>query len=320
MSKPRKSRSTSVAKATRAGEIGAVIEAVRETCDVAARLAVDPVRFVHRYTDAADREIVAVLASSLAFGNVKAFCGKIEDALRRLEPEGPSRAAEDRPSLEERFAGFKHRFCSGGDLAALLLGTRAAQRAHGSLGACFAAAVARANAREHVERGEPVLAGLIALTEEIRKLGGLSKLRTHGAKHILPAPEKGGANKRLLLMLRWMIRPADGVDLGMWNVDPALLVMPMDVHLHRLARNLGFTKRNAADWATAIEVTEHLAKLDPRDPVKYDFALCHLGMVGDCPSRRDPTRCEGCGVQPVCVHWSRAKQSRRATLLPVVSS
>ncbi|MFO0555800.1 MAG: TIGR02757 family protein [Polyangiaceae bacterium] len=286
--------------------IAAALEKVRLECDVAARLALDPVRFLHRYNNVQDIEVVAFIASSLAFGNVKAFCGKIEVVLAHLGPS-PARTGADAATLKKKLARFKHRFVNGGDLAALILGVCTLQREHGTVGAYFEQAVSSARAAGD---GEPLLTALIAITHAIREGGGLGKRSTHGAKHVLPHPERGGANKRLLLLLRWMVRPADGVDLGLWRVDPALLVMPVDVHVHRLARNLGFTKRNSADWATAREVTSVLSKLDPSDPVKYDFALCHLGMSGSCPSRRDPELCEGCGVKPVCIHWSGA--SRRA--------
>jgi endonuclease III len=101
-----------------------------------------------------------------------------------------------------------------------------------------------------------------------------------------------------------MVRGPDGVDLGLWRVDPAQLLIPVDVHIHRLARNLGLTRRRDLSWKTAEEITLALARLAPDDPVGYDFSLCHMGMLQGCPSRRDPARCEGCGVKPVCIHWA----------------
>jgi uncharacterized protein (TIGR02757 family) len=100
-----------------------------------------------------------------------------------------------------------------------------------------------------------------------------------------------------------MARPADGIDLGMWNVDRARLLVPVDVHIHRLARNLGFTRRSGTSWRTTEEITKALARLDGADPTRYDFSLCHMGMLQRCPSRRAPALCEGCGVKPVCIHW-----------------
>jgi uncharacterized protein (TIGR02757 family) len=104
--------------------------------------------------------------------------------------------------------------------------------------------------------------------------------------------------------LRWVVRPADGVDLGLWSVDPANLLIPVDVHIHRLGRNLGLTRARVPSWRAAEEITRALARLDPADPTGYDMSLCHMGMAQRCPSRRDARRCEGCGVKPVCIHWA----------------
>jgi uncharacterized protein (TIGR02757 family) len=102
-----------------------------------------------------------------------------------------------------------------------------------------------------------------------------------------------------------MVRPADGIDLGMWNVPASRLLIPVDVHIHRLAQNLGFTRRRDTSWKTTEEITRALARFDAADPASYDFALCHMGMLQRCPSRRDAALCAGCGVQPVCVHWDK---------------
>ena len=102
-----------------------------------------------------------------------------------------------------------------------------------------------------------------------------------------------------------MVRPADGVDLGLWTglVPPSILLIPVDTHIYKLARNLGFTERRDLSWQTTVEITSVLSRFDRDDPVKYDFALCHMGMLQRCPSRKDEARCEGCGVKSVCRHW-----------------
>lgn len=272
------------------------LEAVRERCDVATRKANDPVEFVHRYPDPADRELVALVASSLAFGNVKALRAKIEDALARIGPE-VARAADDPVSLRQKLRGWKHRVYRDEDLAGLLVGARRVQRASGSLGAALSGELGRTgDLRE----------ALAAWTAAIRREGGLDgPSARRGGAHILADPGKGSAVKRLMLLLRWMARPADGVDLGVWPIPPSQLLVPVDTHIHKLARNLGLTRRNDVSWRTASEITAALRRFDPADPVKYDFSLCHLGMLQRCPSRRDPERCEGCGVMPVCRHWAR---------------
>jgi hypothetical protein len=117
-----------------------------------------------------------------------------------------------------------------------------------------------------------------------------------------------------------MIRPADGVDLGLWSplVPASVLLCPVDTHIHKLARNLGFTKRPDLSWKTTEEITLALSRFDAADPVKYDFALCHMGMLQRCPSRRDPRRCEGCGVMAVCRHWRTARTARTAAVKTTV--
>lgn len=263
--------------------------------DLRARSSLDPVSFVHRYADPLDKEIVALLASSLAFGNVKAFRPKIQGVLDVLG-DAPARAADDRRALVAGLSGWKHRLYTGRDVALLLSGARKLQREHGSLGAAFASFY-RSQDGELREAAS-------AFVRAIRKRARLDQETSGGAKHLFVDPAHGSAAKRVMLFLRWMIRPADGVDTGLWTeVPPSALLIPVDVHVHRLGRNLGLTERATADWKTAVEITTHLRVFDAEDPVKYDFALCHMGMVGTCPSRRDAKLCEGCGVKPVCLHW-----------------
>lgn len=274
--------------------IGLALERVRSTVDVAARFQSDPVEFVHRYTRLEDRELVALGASSLAFGNVKAMRAKIAEALERIGPD-VAQSADDPAALRARLRGWKHRVYRGEDLARLLAGGRVVQLAAGSLGAALAT---------EFERTGSLRDALAAWTAAIRKEGGLRARR--GGAHILADPTKGSAVKRLMLLLRWMVRPADGVDLGLWSLPPSALLIPVDTHVHRLGKNLGLTRRNDVSWKTAEEITAGLRRYDAEDPAKYDFPLCHLGMLQRCPSRRDEARCEGCGIKPVCRHWEPA--------------
>jgi uncharacterized protein (TIGR02757 family) len=279
--------------------VGVALDEVRARCDHDDRRRNDPVEFVHRYADPADQELVALVASALAFGNVKALRAKIEDALGRIGP-GVALAADDPQALAARLRGWKHRVYRDRDLTRLLVGARLVQRREGSLGAALAREIART--------GE-LRAALSAWVGAIRTAGGLDAddgdEGGRGGAHILADPQKGSAVKRLMLLLRWMVRPADGVDLGVWPISPALLLIPVDTHIHKLSNNLDLTRRRDVSWRTAEEITRALRQLDPRDPVKYDFSLCHLGMLQRCPSRRDPARCEGCGIQSVCRHWAR---------------
>ena len=295
---PSSSRPARRSREARLHALGEALDAVRARCDLEARRRSDPVEFVHRYVDPHDQELVAVVASALAFGNVKALRAKIEDALARIGAigVGVARAADDPAALRGALLGWKHRVYRDEDLAGLLIGARRVQRAEGSLGQGLARELARTGSLREA---------LSAWTAAIRREGGLDRDDgRRGGAHILPDPAKGSAVKRLMLLLRWMARPADGVDLGLWPIPPAVLLIPVDTHIHKLGRNLDLTRRNDVSWKTAEEITAALRRFDPADPVKYDFSLCHLGMLQRCPSRRDPPRCEGCGVKSVCRHWA----------------
>lgn len=272
----------------------AVLTAVEASTDAAARVARDPVSLVRAVDEPREAELVAVLASSLAFGNVRTILAKVTDARARLGV--PLVVACARPGdVRRRLAGFKHRLYSGADVAALLLGAFRVQRRAGSLGHALAAHLREVSLQEALGRW----------VDDVRRAGGLDRRAGAGARHLLPDPRAGGSSKRLLLLLRWMARPRGATDVGLWSglVPASRLLIPLDTHLFTLSKNLGLTSRSAPSWRAAEEVTAALAALDPTDPARFDFSLCHLGMAQGCPSRRDAARCDGCGVRPLCVHW-----------------
>lgn len=300
-------RSEVTIDARRLVAIGRVLDEVRASCDSSARRAQDPVDFVHRYAAREDREIVALLAASFAFGNVKALSAKIAEVLALLG-EHPAEAAGDARALSRRLTGFRHRVYRDGDVVGLLLGARRLQQKYGSLEAAVVDGLAK--------NDDVLEAALASFCHELRDLGGLSQRTNAGAKHILASPAGGSASKRLMLFLRWMIRPADGIDLGLWKLPPSLLVIPVDTHIHKLSKNLGLVSTTTVSWRAAREITETLARLDPSDPVKFDFSLCHMNMVQSCPSKRDPVKCASCGVKPVCRHWASELRSTKSSARP----
>ena len=160
---------------------------MRATCDVAARLAVDPVGVVHRYGRLVDRELVGLIASSVAFGNVKALRAKLEDALARLGPDVAA-VADDELDVFARLHGWKHRVYRGEDLARLIIGARRVQRVSGSLGLRFAEELARGGDAPD-EAGGALRAALISFTRAIRAAGGLDQKSPDGRRG-------GGAHPR----------------------------------------------------------------------------------------------------------------------------
>ena len=102
-----------------------------------------------------------------------------------------------------------------------------------------------------------------------------------------------------------MVRGPDGVDFGLWREIPrAALLVPLDTHVHRIGGFIGLTRRKDLSWRTAEDVTARLRLLDADDPVRYDFALSHLGISGACASRKDARRCAECQLKPICRFWT----------------
>jgi uncharacterized protein (TIGR02757 family) len=187
-----------------------------------------------------------------------------------------------------------------------MVGARRVQRAEGSLGAFFVRLLAETTSSSADAGGAgPLREALARFCDRVRAEGRLFPHPTRrGPAHLLPNVRGSGGSKRLLLYLRWMARPRDGLDLGLWPVPTERLLVPVDVHIHKLARNLGLTRREDTSWRTTEEITDALRRFDAQDPVRFDFSLCHMGMLQRCPSRRDEKRCQGCPVRPVCRHWS----------------
>jgi len=237
----------------------------------------DPLQFVRSQRTPADREVVGLLASALAYGNVRQIKRSIAAALEALGP----RPAEAIRRLEPRVAArrlssFRHRFNDGVDVACLFFFMRQMVESHGSVEAFFAEGCAG----DAADVG-PALASFSARALALDTGGlypGRRAPRDAGVRFFFPSPEDGSACKRLNLYLRWMVRRA-GVDLGLWTgVDPAALVIPLDAHIITLGRRLGLTRYRSPGWAMALDITKSLRRLDPRDPVKYDFALHRMGL------------------------------------------
>ena len=263
------------------------------SCDRRRLLATDPVWFAHRYEAPADQEVAGLVAALLAFGNVKAVRASVARVLEVLGPRPSEGVQQSEAVLQEQLSGFVHRTWRGDDVARVLSRTAQIRSEHGGLGEAFTRAV---------EGARDLREGLARWADELR-----GETNRRSLKHLVADPRAGSACKRLLLYLRWMVRPADGVDLGIWSFSSSRLIVPLDTHVHRIARNLGLTDRKDASWRTAEEITARLRRLDPNDPVKYDAALCHLGISRACPSRRDERLCKRCVLKTVCVQWARGR-------------
>ena len=228
----------------------------------------DPVEFLHLYEDLRDREIAAFVAASLAYGRVHQILKSVSVVLSAMGP-GPLAFLRDNSdkTIMRTFSGFKHRFTDGRKLASMLVGLKRVVARYGSLEACF---------YDGMNHNEAHLLGAMSAF-----VANLRQCAKNSLDHLVPSPVKGSACKRLNLFLRWMVR-CDDVDPGGWKgIPPAMLLVPLDVHMHRIAQSMHMTRRKQANMKTVLEITEGFRAIDPSDPVKYDFCLTRLGIRGD---------------------------------------
>lgn len=261
--------------------------------------AADPVHRVRPFSSAEDREIAAFCAAGLAFGRVAGVLQSI-DALLAVMGQSPAAyvrrfdAARDGAALRS----LGHRWIRGRDLVALMLVLQRMLRDAGTIERFFV----RGDDPAAPDLG-PALESFStrALETDLRPAYGRVPRRP-GVAYFFPRPSAGSACKRLNLFLRWMVR-ADAIDLGAWtSVAPARLVVPLDTHVIRLGRCLGLTNYSSPGWKMAAEITASLRAIDPADPVRYDFALCHIGMMKACGygTRQGDSRCPLRGVCRPC--------------------
>jgi len=262
----------------------------------------DPVSRLHRFDDPRDRETAGLLAAAITYGRVESILRHLDQLLECLG-ESPAAYARSFQPGDDRafFATFVHRWTRGADLSELLLRIGRTLRRHDSLEAAVAAGIGPDDT--------DILPALGRFVDELREEGPGIGAPSRALRALLAHPRDGSACKRALLWLRWMVR-RDDVDPGGWTrVPPRLLVVPVDTHVGRIAGYLGLTTRKTFGLAMAREITGALRALDPEDPLRYDFALCHLGIAGDCPSRRDAAICTRCTLKPACRVWHGAGEA-----------
>lgn len=268
--------------------------------------AADPVHIVRRFVDPADREVVGFCAAGLAFGRVASVLQSIEALLAVM---GPAPAAFvrsfDAARARARFEPLVHRWIRGRDLVALMLVLRRMLHDHGSIEAFFAAGddPAAPDVHDALESFS-----CRAMDTDLREVYGRKLPVRAGVGYFFPRPSRGSACKRLNLFLRWMVR-RDAIDLGVWSSPAASrLVVPLDTHVVRVGRCLRLTRRVSPGWRMAADITAALRDVDGGDPVRYDFSLCHIGMMNACGFNR-PQRDAHCPLRGVCRPGARTPRS-----------
>lgn len=259
--------------------------------------AADPVHIVRRFAAPDDREVVGLCAAGLAFGRVASILHSIESLVELMGPRPAKFVREFDPARQRaRFEPLVHRWIRGRDLVALLMVLQRMLRHHGSIEAFFAAGddPSAPDVREALESFSSR-----ALETDLGAVYGPHLPVRAGVGYFFPRPSKGSACKRLNLYLRWMVRH-DAIDMGVWRTpDAARLVVPLDTHVVRVGRCLRLTRRASAGWSMAADITASLRAVDAADPVRYDFSLCHIGMMNACGFSR-AQRDAHCPLRGVC--------------------
>ncbi len=218
----------------------------------------DPIKYVYEFEDETEIELMALIASCLSFGRVIQIFKALDRLLEIFHHEPLKYVSDLKESPDPKLFSFRYRFVTGLDVFNLLLTAQRIIKEYGSIGQF---------ARKHYRKG-----GLEDLADEI--------IRAFTEVHyLIPSSLRNSPCKRLFMFFRWMVRH-DNVDLGLWNFIPAReLVIPLDTHIFRVSKELGLTNRCSASRNTALEITDNLRKYSESDPVKYDWALSHMGII-----------------------------------------
>ena len=230
----------------------------------------DPISIPHAFDDPRDREVIGLYAALLAWGRRDVMLRKLEELCDRMD-HAPNRFVRsfERDRDAGALEGFVHRTFQPEDAVWLTHNLSRALDRHGTVEGLFAA-----HRPAEADDASPVAAMLQGASTTLLTIDDDTpqRLRKHLAR-----PEAGSACKRLNMYLRWMVRPGP-VDFGLWDcLDPAELMLPVDVHVGRQARALGLLERKTNDWKAVRRLTAVCRHFCPEDPARYDFAFFGVG-------------------------------------------
>lgn len=256
-------------------------------------IAPDPLQFVYKYKMRADREIAGLLTATLAYGRVEQIENDLNGLFAIIGKSPYEFTIGFNTAKRKTLDSFKHRFNTGSDIADLLEILKIVLKKHDSIENFFLEGYN--NDDENIISALTDFCGRLYLMYEKRFGRKVSK----GFQFLLASPANGSVCKRLNMFLRWMVRK-DDVDPGLWkSVDKSKLIVPIDVHMARLCKILGLYKRKTVSLAAAVEITESFKRIEPTDPVKYDFALSRIGIVENCTGKLRKN-CKSCQLFPFC--------------------
>jgi len=277
----------------RTAQIRVVLEKLYKRYNRRKLISPDPLQFLYRYSDPADIEITAFLASALAYGRVQQIEKSLNNLLCCMGDSPYEFVINFNKNKRRTLKDFKHRFTAGDDISDLLTLFKKIIGKYRSIEQYFA--------QGYSPDDKNIIPALSKFCNSLLDIhaAGHKGLTTRGLKYLLVSPAGGSACKRLNLFLRWMVRD-DDVDAGLWkSIDKAKLVIPVDVHMSRLCKILGLYDRKTVSLSAAVEITESFAEIEPTDPVKYDFALSRIGILENCNGRLRKG-CEFCELFGFC--------------------
>jgi uncharacterized protein (TIGR02757 family) len=235
------------------------------------KLEPDPLQFPHLFKNEKDIEVMAFIASVFAYGNVKQINNSLQKFLHFSDNKPFSFIQKFNLTPNQKQFSFIHRFYSEKDILHLYHLLNMAYSKFKSLKSLFLSGYNESNSNTKNAITNFSKYFLEKAQDEFGELSG-------GLKFMFPLPEKGSACKRMNLFLRWMVRK-DELDFGLWSEIPtSKLIIPVDTHIARICKQLKLTESKNVSWKMAEEITKNLKKFDLNDPVKYDFAICHIGM------------------------------------------
>ncbi|MBN1786895.1 MAG: TIGR02757 family protein [Sedimentisphaerales bacterium] len=249
----------------------------------------DPLQFVYHYKSKADMEIAAFLAAVFAYGAVEQIEKFLTALLTKMGPR-PAEFIKNFSATDKKlFRNLKYRFNTSEDIISLLIILKKVLNRYGNLENLFL--------KGYNKTDENIIPAVNNFSHTLLKMHKAKPGR--GLKFLLPDVKKGGTCKRLFLFLRWMVRQ-DKVDTGLWKgIDKSRLIVPVDVHMGRLSKIIGLHRRKTVNLKAAVEITAGFAQICPKDPVKYDFAMCRIGILEDCTGRKNPY-CPSCELAGFC--------------------
>ena len=225
----------------------------------------DPIQFPHRFKNKDDIELAGFIASLFAYGNRKLFIAKLNDLFNRADNDIANYV---RNGDFDNLTGMEYRFSKDYDIIPIFQILHKLYSEDNGLEELFK--YSWKNFEENYINFFQTVVNYF-YSQAPKTVG-------QGFYHMIPNPQNGGAMKRMNMFLRWMVRKST-VDLGVWNfMKPKDLLIPLDVHVARVSRNMGLLNRKSNDFKAVIELTEKLREFSPEDPVKYDFAMFAFGV------------------------------------------